>query len=96
MARNNTSANANKANASTEKAVSVKAGSKLIAKIALKGDFTLENADDDGLGSRVIEVSEGDVFTTEDAKLAQRLVDQGYAKVKGAKDTGDEPANVEA
>jgi hypothetical protein len=61
-------------------------GTRLIAKIALKGDFEL----DDGLGVNQIEVAAGDVFTTHDAELAKKLVERNYAKKPGTKAGDDE------
>src|SRR5687767_8250268 len=72
------------------KTVKVTKGSTLVARVSLKGDFEM----DDGLGTRAVEVRSGDEFMVGDEALAQRLVDQGYAKVKGAKDDGTEPAAV--
>lgn len=68
----------------TEKTAKAAAGKKLIARVALKGDFDAL----DGLGAAMQEIPAGTAFTTDDAKLAKSLIDQGYAK--SAKDADKE------
>lgn len=60
----------------TKKTKAAAAGKKLVARVALKGDFDAQ----DGLGVALQEIPAGQAFTTDDAKLAKSLVDQGYAK----------------
>ncbi|WNO28867.1 hypothetical protein [Clavibacter phage 33] len=66
------------------------AGKKLVARVALKGDFDVL----DGLGTAMQEVPAGTEFTTDDAKLQKQLIDNGYAKSAkdAAKDEDDAPA----
>lgn len=72
----------------TEKTTASAAGKKLVARVALKGDFDAH----DGLGSAMQEIPAGNTFSTDDAKLAKQLIDQGYAK--SAKDAAKEDADV--
>ena len=54
---------------------------KFIAKVNLKGDFDA----DDGLGAAQQEVAAGTQASTDDKKLYDSLVSQGYAKAVGKK-----------
>lgn len=60
----------------TEKTTASAAGKKLVARVALKGDFDAH----DGLGVAMQEIPAGNTFSTDDAKLAKSLVEQGFAK----------------
>lgn len=79
-----------KKNTPTEKAAKkpLAAGKKLIARVALKGDFAAE----DGLGVALQEIQAGQKFSTDDAKLQQQLIDQGYAKLAKDADKEEEEA----
>lgn len=70
--------------AATAAAVKKSTSKKLIARVALKGDFDAQ----DGFGSAMQEIQAGKPFTTDDAKLAKQLIEQGYAK--SAKDADKE------
>ncbi len=59
---------------------------KFIARVALKGDFDL----DDGLGVAQQEVEAGHKASTDDKKLFDSLIEQGYAKKASARDEDDE------
>lgn len=60
---------------------------KFIAKVNVKGDFDGE----DGLGAAQQEVEAGQAASTDDKKLYDSLVEQGYVKpAKGAKADEDE------
>ncbi len=74
----------------TEKSTASAAGKKLVARVALKGDFDAH----DGLGVAMQEIPAGNTFSTDDAKLAKQLIDQGYAKSAkdAATDEDDAPA----
>ena len=64
---------------------------KFVAKVSLKGDFDAE----DGLGVAQQEIAAGQVGTTEDKKLYDSLIEQGYAKAAGAKDDEEVAASVD-
>lgn len=72
----------------TEKTTKAAAGKKLVARVALKGDFDAL----DGLGTAMQEIPAGNEFSTSDAKLQKQLIDQGYAKPKSAKDDDEDEA----
>lgn len=60
---------------------------KFIAKVNVKGDFDAE----DGLGAAQQEVEAGQTASTDDKKLYDSLIEQGYAKpAKGGKADEDE------
>lgn len=61
-------------------------GTRLIAKIAIKGAFDIE----DGLGVNSVEVSNGQVFVCHDEELVKRLLANNYAKKPGTKAGDDE------
>lgn len=63
---------------------------KFIAKINLKGDFET----DDGLGIAQQEIAAGQPASTDDKKLYDQLIEQGYAKSAkdAAKEEAEEPA----
>lgn len=65
-----------------------------IARIALRGDFET----DDGLGTAQQEVAAGQRAVTEDKKLYESLIEQGYAKAasKNRSDDGDDKDEVPA
>ena len=67
---------------------------KFVARVALKGDFDAE----DGLGTALQEVPAGQKAGTDDKKLYDSLIEQGYAKsVKDAAKEDDEaPAASDA
>lgn len=57
---------------------------KFVARVALKGDFDAE----DGLGTALQEVQAGTKAGTDDKKLYDSLLEQGY--IKSAKDAAKE------
>lgn len=57
---------------------------KFVARVALKGDFDAE----DGLGTALQEVQAGTKAGTDDKKLYDSLLEQGY--IKPAKDAAKE------
>jgi hypothetical protein len=64
---------------------------KFVARVALKGDFDAE----DGLGTALQEVPAGQKAGTDDKKLYDSLIEQGYAKsVKDAAKDEDEAVAV--
>lgn len=63
---------------------------KFIAKINLKGDFET----DDGLGVAQQEIEAGQPGSTDDKKLYDSLLEQGY--IKSAKDAAKEEAEEPA
>lgn len=65
------------------------AGKKLVARVALKGDFDAH----DGLGTAMQEIPAGNTFSTEDAKLEKHLIDEGYAKTLKDAAKGEEVLN---
>lgn len=64
---------------------------KFIAKVALKGDFDVE----DGLGVAMQEVQAGQKASTEDKKLFDHLIEQGYARVPSTKDDEEVAASAD-
>lgn len=67
---------------------------KFVAKINIKGDFEA----DDGLGTAQQEIAAGQIGITEDKKLYDSLIEQGYAKSlkDAAKEEAEEPAASDA
>ena len=57
---------------------------KFVARVALKGDFEAE----DGLGVSMQEIAAGQKGSTDDKKLFDSLLEQGY--IKTAKDAAKE------
>lgn len=57
---------------------------KFVARVALKGDFDVE----DGLGSAMQEVKAGTIASTEDKKLYDHLIENGY--IRSAKEARDD------
>lgn len=62
---------------------------KFVAKIALKGKFEPEGVEVDPMADNV-NIDAGTVATTEDEKLYNSLIEQGYAKKYSAKDSDDD------
>lgn len=92
MAKANESKNDESKNDAVDKKPAKAKGTRLIAKIAIKGDFDIE----DGLGVNNIEVSNGQVFVCHDADLAAKLLANNYAKKPGAKAADDDQPEPEA
>lgn len=64
---------------------------KFIAKINVKGDFDAE----DGLGVAQQEIPAGQAASTDDKKLFDQMVEQGYIKpAKGGKAADEEEGEV--
>ena len=63
---------------------------KFIAKVNIKGDFEA----DDSLGTAQQEIAAGQLGITEDKKVYDQLIEQGYAKSAkdAAKEEAEEPA----